>query len=93
MPRQQLVPVGFGSVVVGRRVVAVLNPAGSSARRLRDDHRDRGLLVDATQGRKTRSLLLLDTGHLLLSAVQVDTVSQRLSKGRDPLEPGEEEAQ
>ncbi|MFN7952641.1 MAG: DUF370 domain-containing protein [bacterium] len=76
-----LVGVGHGSLVMSHRVVAVLNPAGQSIRKLREDAKKRGLIVDATQGRKTRAVLLLDTGHLLLSAVQPDTIALRLERG------------
>ncbi len=78
---RNLVGVGHGSLVVSHRVVAVLNPAGQSIRRLREDAKKRGLIVDATQGRKTRAVLVLDTGHLLLSAVQPETIAQRLERG------------
>ncbi len=78
---RKLIAVGFGSLLVGHRIVAVLNPAGQSIRRLRDDAKKRGLIIDATQGRKTRAVLLLDTGHLLLSAIQPETLAQRLEKG------------
>jgi regulator of extracellular matrix RemA (YlzA/DUF370 family) len=59
-------------------VVAVVGPAAAPVRRLRDDARERGKLVDATQGRKTRSVIVTDSDHVILSAVQVDTISQRL---------------
>ena len=85
MAKPRLVPIGFGSLVVPARVLAVLNPAGSPARRLREESRERGHLVDATQGRKTRSMILLDTGHLVLSGVQAETVAQRIEKGLEPL--------
>jgi regulator of extracellular matrix RemA (YlzA/DUF370 family) len=78
---RKLVGVGYGSLVNGQRIVAVLNPAGQGIRRLRSEAKKRGLIVDATQGRKTRAVVLLDTGHLLLSAVQPETLAIRLEKG------------
>ena len=75
----KLVNVGYGNVVVAQRVVAVVGPAAAPIRRLRDEARDRGKLVDATQGRKTRSVIVLDSDHVVLSAVQAETISMRLA--------------
>jgi len=74
-----LVNVGFGNVVVAERVVAVVHPGSSPARRLKDEAREGGRLVDATQGRRTRSIIVTDSNHLILSSVQAETVSQRLA--------------
>jgi regulator of extracellular matrix RemA (YlzA/DUF370 family) len=74
-----LVNIGFGNVVVAARVVAVVHPGSSPARRLKDDARDGGRLVDATQGRRTRSIIVTDSNHVILSAVQGETISQRLA--------------
>ena len=74
-----LVNIGFGNVVVASRVVAVVHPGSSPARRLKDDARDGGRLVDATQGRRTRSIIVTDSNHVILSAVQGETISQRLA--------------
>jgi regulator of extracellular matrix RemA (YlzA/DUF370 family) len=73
-----LVNIGFGNVVVASRVVAVVHPGSSPARRLKDDAREAGRL-DATQGRRTRSIIVTDSNHVILSAVQGETVSQRLA--------------
>ena len=59
------------------RVVAIVNPASSPMRRLREEAREAKLLVDATQGRKTRSIIVTDSNHILLSAIQAETISQR----------------
>ena len=74
-----LVNIGFGNVVVASRVVAVVHPGSSPARRLKDDARDGGRLVDATQGRRTRSIIVTDSNHVILSAVQGETIAQRLA--------------
>ena len=74
-----LVNIGFGNVVVAARVVAVVHPGSSPARRLKDDARESGRLVDATQGRRTRSIIVTDSNHVILSAVQGETISQRLA--------------
>lgn len=78
--RQQMLNVGFGNFVVAQRVVAVVNPSSSPMRRLREDARQHGRLVDATQGRKTRSLIITDSNHVILSAVQAETMRQRFQE-------------
>lgn len=75
----RLLNIGFGNLVIAERVVSLVNPASSPMRRLREDARERGLLVDATQGRKTRCILVMDSGHVILSAVQPETIGQRFS--------------
>ena len=77
---QQMLNVGFGNFVVAQRVVAVVNPSSSPMRRLREDARQNGRLVDATQGRKTRSLILTDSNHVILSAVLAETMRQRFQE-------------
>ncbi len=74
----RLLNLGYGNVVLASRVVAVVGPAAAPVRRLRDDARKRGKLVDATQGRKTRSVIVTDSDHVILSAVQAETIAQRL---------------
>ncbi len=81
----KLINVGYGNVVVAQRVVAVIGPNAAPIRRLRDEARERGKLVDATQGRKTRSIIVTDSDHVVLSAVQADTIRQRLD---EPIEEG-----
>ena len=77
----RLVNVGYGNVVVADRVVAVVGPAAAPVRRLREEARKRGKLIDATQGRKTRSVIVIDSDHVILSAVQAETISARLGGG------------
>jgi len=76
----KLINVGYGNVVVAQRVVAVIGPNAAPIRRLRDEARERGKLVDATQGRKTRSIIVTDSDHVVLSAVQAETIRQRLDE-------------
>lgn len=80
MPGQTLVNLGFGNYVLASRVVAVVNPSSSPMRRLREDAKNEGRLVDASQGRKTRSILVTDSNHVILSAVSADTISQRFAQ-------------
>lgn len=77
---RQLLNVGFGNFVVAARVVAVVNPGSSPMRRLREDAKKEGRIVDATQGRKTRSLIITDSNHVILSAVQAETMRQRFQE-------------
>ncbi len=78
----RLVSVGYGNVVVAERVVAVVGASAAPIRRMRDQARDSGKLVDATEGRKTRSVVVMDSDHVVLSAVQAETIERRL-RGED----------
>ncbi len=83
MHKSGLLNIGFGNYVVNTRVVAIVNPASSPMRRLREDAKEAQRLVDATQGRKTRSIIVMDSGHVFLSAIQAETISQRFSQDDD----------
>jgi regulator of extracellular matrix RemA (YlzA/DUF370 family) len=74
-----LVNIGYGNMVMSSKVVAVLSPESAPMRRLKDDARERKMLLDATQGRKTRAIIITDSDHVILSAVQVETLMQRFS--------------
>ena len=76
---RNLVNIGYGNMVMSSKVVAVLSPESAPMRRLKDDARERKMLLDATQGRKTRSIIITDSDHVILSAVQVETLMQRFS--------------
>ena len=81
--------IGFGSSVVAERVVAIVSPASAPMKRLKDDARDEKRLIDATYGRRTRAIIIMDSNHVVLSAVQSETVAQRYAmlketaKGKD----------
>ena len=77
MANENLVNIGLGNYILTSRVVAILNPASSPMRRLREDAKTESRLVDATQGRKTRSIIVLDSNHVVLSSVLPDTMGQR----------------
>lgn len=79
----RLVHVGFGNMVVAERVVAIINPSSAPIKRLREEARESGKLIDATQGRKTRAILITDSNHLILSAVQPETVANRYEGDED----------
>jgi regulator of extracellular matrix RemA (YlzA/DUF370 family) len=79
MLQNNLVNIGYGNMVMASKVVAVLSPESAPMRRLREEAKDRKMLLDATQGRKTRSIIITETDHVILSAVQVETLMQRFS--------------
>ncbi len=77
MQKSRLLNIGFGNFVVASRVVSIVNPSSSPMRRLREDAKGGGRLIDATQGRKTRSIIVTDSNHVILSAIQAETIAQR----------------
>ncbi len=77
-----LVNIGYGNMVMATKVVAVLSPESAPMRRLREEAKERKMLLDATQGRKTRAIIITDSDHVILSAVQVETLMQRFA-GRE----------
>jgi regulator of extracellular matrix RemA (YlzA/DUF370 family) len=81
--KKKLLNIGFGNAVVMSRVVAIVGPASSPMRRLREEAKQAGRLIDATQGRKTRSLIITDSNHCILSAIQAETISQRFMAGEN----------
>lgn len=85
MAGQKLVSVGYGNFVIAGRVVSIVNPASAPMRRLREDARQAGRLVDATQGRKTRSIIITDSNHVVLSAVLAETLVQRLGASEESI--------
>lgn len=76
---QKLINIGFGNSVVSRRVIAIISPNTAPVKRLRDEAREDRRLIDATQGRKTRSVIITDSNHVVLSAIQSETIAQRFS--------------
>jgi extracellular matrix regulatory protein A len=75
----KLVNIGFGNSVVSSRVVAIISPSAAPIKRLRDEAKEDKRLIDATQGRKTRSVIITDSNHVILSAIQSETIAQRFS--------------
>jgi hypothetical protein len=80
---QALLNIGFGSTVVSDRVVAIVSPNSSPMKRLKDEAREDRRLIDATYGRRTRSIIILDSNHIVLSAIQAETISQRFAVLKD----------
>lgn len=74
----KLLNIGFGNMVSAARIVAVIAPDSAPVKRLVQEARDEGQLVDATAGRRTRAVLMMDSGHIVLSAIQPETIAGRL---------------
>ena len=73
----QLLNIGFGNMVSANRVIAIISPESAPIKRMVQDARDKSLLIDATYGRKTRAVLVMDSGQIVLSAIQPETVAHR----------------
>lgn len=76
----QLVNIGFGNIVSAERIVAIVSPESAPIKRLVQEAKDNKIAVDATYGRRTRAVLIMDSGHIILSAVQPETVGGRIDK-------------
>lgn len=76
--------IGFGNTVMVQKIIAVINTGSSPARKLKEAAKMEGRLVDVTEGRRTRSILVMESNHVILSSVQPDTISQRMQA----LQPG-----
>lgn len=76
----QLIPIGFGSVVAAARILAVISPDSAPIKRVVQEARDRGMLIDASFGRKTKSVLLMDTDHVILSSILPETIAARMEE-------------
>ena len=75
----KLLNIGFGNMVSTDRLIAIVSPDSAPIKRMIQEGRDRGVLIDATYGRKTRSVVIMDSDHIVLSAIQPDTVAARLN--------------
>jgi regulator of extracellular matrix RemA (YlzA/DUF370 family) len=79
----QLINIGFGNIVSANRVVAIVSPESAPIKRIISDAKERGQLIDATYGRRTRSVIITDSSHIILSAIQPETVAHRFVIGKD----------
>lgn len=75
----KLINIGFGNIVSANRLIAIVSPESAPIKRIIQDARDRGMLIDATYGRRTRAVIITDSDHIILSAVQPETVAHRLN--------------
>ncbi|MGB3691750.1 MAG: DUF370 domain-containing protein [Spirulinaceae cyanobacterium] len=79
----QLINIGFGNIVSANRVVAIVSPESAPIKRIITDARERGQLIDATYGRRTRAVIMTDSSHVILSAIQPETVANRFVHHKD----------
>jgi regulator of extracellular matrix RemA (YlzA/DUF370 family) len=87
----KLVNIGFGNIVSANRIVAIVSPESAPIKRIISEARDRSTLIDATYGRRTRAVIITDSEHVVLSAVQPETVANRLAQRASEDEAAEEE--
>ena len=76
----QLINIGFGNIVSANRIIAIVSPESAPIKRIIQEAKENGTAVDATCGRRTRAVVIMDSGHIILSAVQPETVAGRLDK-------------
>lgn len=79
----RLINIGFGNIVSADRVIAIVSPESAPIKRIVQDAREAGELVDATYGRRTRAVIITDSGHVILSAIQPETVAHRFIQQKD----------
>ena len=86
----KLIGIGFGSMIAAHRVLAIVEPDSAPIKRVVQEARDRGMLIDASYGRKTKAVILMDTDHVILSAIPTETISARwMDKEQEPFEEEE----
>lgn len=73
--------IGFGNMVMESRIIAIINPDSAPSKRLRDEAKMQNRLIDATLGRKTKTLIVTDSNHVIMSAINPETISARIEKG------------
>ena len=79
----QLINIGFGNIVSADRIISIVSPESAPIKRIVQEAKDSKMAIDATYGRRTRSVIIMDSGHIILSAVQPETVAGRLDKDED----------
>ena len=82
----KLINIGFGNMVSANRLIAIVSPESAPIKRIVQEARDKGSLIDATYGRRTRAVIIMDSDHIILSAVQPETVANRLDSSTEDLE-------
>lgn len=85
----KLINVGFGNMVAAGRLVAIVSPESAPIKRIIQDAKERGALIDATYGRRTRAVLIMDSDHVVLSSVQPETVANRMMEDNEEGEQDE----
>jgi len=87
----KLINIGFGNMVSASRLITIVSPESAPIKRIIQDARDNGVLIDATYGRRTRAVIVMDSGHVVLSAIQPETVANRFVQNDEVEEEEEEE--
>lgn len=82
----RLINIGFGNVVSANRIIAIVSPESAPIKRIIQEARDKGILIDATYGRRTRAVIVTDSDHIILSAIQPETVAQRLGNKNEKMD-------
>ncbi len=84
----KLINIGFGNIVSANRIISIVSPESAPIKRIIQDARDRGALIDATYGRRTRAVIVMDSDHVILSAVQPETVANRFADRDEIIDEG-----
>ncbi|MGN1401724.1 MAG: extracellular matrix/biofilm regulator RemA [Bacillus sp. (in: firmicutes)] len=84
----KLINIGFGNIVAANRIISIVSPESAPIKRIIQESRDNGTLIDATYGRRTRAVIVTDSDHVILSAVQPETVASRLNDKEESVEEG-----
>ena len=79
----KLINIGFGNMVAAHRIVTIIGPESAPIKRIIQEGKDKGMVIDATYGRRTRAVLVMDSGHIVLSAIQPETIANRLDQDVD----------
>ncbi len=87
----KLINIGFGNLINANRLVAIVSPESAPIKRIIQDSKERGMLIDATQGRRTRAVIITDSDHVILSYLQSETVANRLNDYDDGIDDEEED--
>ena len=87
----KLINIGFGNMVSASRIIAIVSPESAPIKRIIQEAKDRGMLVDATYGRRTRAVIIMDTDHVILSAIQPETIAGRAAGKAESATAEEEE--
>ena len=87
----KLINIGYGNMVSAGRVIAIVSPESAPIKRMVQDARDNGSLIDATYGRRTRAVIIADSGHIILSAIQTETIAGRIPGGGEDSAPERED--
>ena len=87
----KLINIGFGNMVSSSRLVAVVSPESAPIKRIVQDAKEKGMLVDATHGRRTRAVIITDSDHVILSAIQAETIANRIDGGDNSIDEDPED--